>query len=281
MKLLLAHVLLASMATASAAQTPSAPSPAAQEGALSNSAPETPICTDRPTKSNFACTVPEGKFQIESDLFNWSRATAPGVRVDAYLITNPTIKYGAGASTDVEVNIVPFEKVRTHAGGQAASIDGVGDLYLRVKQRLTGASGKAAFSLIPYVKVPTAKLGVGNGQWEGGVIAPFNYSLPDGITLTIVPELDILANGANPTERHAQLVGLINLGFALTPKLTLYTELWTAQNYDPAATVRQYSADSALAYLVTPTLQVDIGGNFGLNRTTPDAQLYVGISTRF
>lgn len=28
-------------------------------------------------------------------------------------------------------------------------------------------------------------------------------------------------------------------------------------------------------------LQLDIGGNFGLNQATPDFQLYVGLSTRF
>ena len=93
--------------------------------------------------------------------------------------------------------------------------------------------------------------------------------------------MDILANGIDPHSRHAQFVGLVNLGFGLTSKLTLYTELWTAQNFDPAGTVRQYSADTALAYALTPTLQFDIGGNFGLNRATPDAQLYLGVSTRF
>lgn len=43
----------------------------------------------------------------------------------------------------------------------------------------------------------------------------------------------------------------------------------------------QVSADVAAAYLVAPTLQLDAGANFGLNRDTPDAQLYVGVSKRF
>jgi hypothetical protein len=57
--------------------------------------------------------------------------------------------------------------------------------------------------------------------------------------------------------------------------------LWTAQNFDPAGTVAQYSADFAFARALRPTLQLDFGGNFGLNRATPGAQLYVGVSTRF
>ena len=40
-------------------------------------------------------------------------------------------------------------------------------------------------------------------------------------------------------------------------------------------------ADVAIAYLLRPTLQLDLGANFGLNRLTPDEQVYVGLSTRF
>lgn len=281
MKTLFASGLLGCLATTAGAQTaPDAPTSGAQNPPTSSS-PGAPICTDRPTKSNFACTVPEGKFQIETDMFNWTRATTPGVRVDTYLLTNPTLKYGLSSSTDIEVNIVPYEEIRTHAVGQTVNIDGIGDLYLRVKQRLTAPTGKAQFSLIPYLKAPTAKLGIGNRQWEGGVIAPLNYNLPKNVTLTIVPEVDILADTARLARRHIQFVGLANLGFGLSSKLTLYTELWTAQNFDPAGTVRQYSADAALAYIVHPNLQFDFGGNFGLNRATPDAQLYLGVSSRF
>lgn len=64
-------------------------------------------------------------------------------------------------------------------------------------------------------------------------------------------------------------------------KATVYAELWTAQNFDPAGTVQQYSADVAVAHLLIPVWQLDAGGNFGLNRNTPDAQVYLGLSTRF
>jgi hypothetical protein len=157
----------------------------------------------------------------------------------------------------------------------------VGDVTLRLKQRLTAADAPVAVSLLPYVKAPTARLGIGNRQWEGGLIVPVNITLPQGFTLTLVPEADVLADSANPGQRHAQFQQVVNLGKALTPTLTLYGELWTAQNFDPAGTVAQYSADFALAWLVRPTLQFDVGGNFGLNRATPDAQLYLGVSTRF
>lgn len=243
------------------------------------SAAATPVCTDRPTKANVTCTVPAGAVQIESDLVNWTRNSDGGVRTDLIYYSNPTIKYGLGAKTDIEFNIAPYATARTTTGGSHATIGGVGDLYIRLKQGLTAADSKVQIALIPYVKAPTAKLGIGNRTWEGGVIAPVIFALPQGFTLNFGPEVDLLAD-ADGHGHHAQLVGIANLSKSVG-KATFYAELWTGQNFDPATTVRQYSADVAVAYLIAPKWQVDVGGNFGLNRFTPDAQVYVGLSTRF
>lgn len=252
----------------------------AQESPAPAAPDEAPICTDRPTKSNFACTVPQGKFQLESDAFNWARTNAPGGQVDSFLYTNPTLKYGVGPNTDVELNWAPYVETRVRAGGLVGRLGGVGDVVLRVKQRFTDPDQPVQIAAIPFVKAPTARLGIGNGAWEGGLIVPVNVSIPQGWTLTIVPEVDIVADAANPRARHAQYQQVVNLGKALTPKLTLYGELWTAQNFDPSGTIDQYSADFAFAHLLRPTLQLDLGGNLGLNRNTPDVQLYFGISKR-
>ncbi|WP_375382646.1 transporter [uncultured Sphingomonas sp.] len=267
-----AAIALSSMAGTAVAQAtdagdqPSTPAP-------------TPICTDRPTKANVACTVPAGAIQIEADVLNWTRLDAPGAQVDTILYGNPTLKYGLGATTDVEVNLAPYETVRTRAQGASDTIGGVGDLYIRLKQQLTRPSAPVQVAVIPYVKAPTARTGVGNGKVEGGVIAPIVFDLPAGFTLDLGPEVDILANGEG-RGHHVQLVGLVNLSKTVG-RTTLYGEMWTGQNHDPAATVRQYSADVAVTYLLTPTLQLDVGANFGLNRVTPDVQSYLGIAARF
>lgn len=277
MKSLLFLAPLALLAQPAAAQTATAQT---QAEPTQPAAPPA-LCTDRPTRSNLACTVPAGQVQIEADVFNWSRLAAGTTTTDTLLYTNPTLKYGLGTSTDVEVNWAPYAQVRSRDASGVERLGGVGDVTLRLKQRLTAADAPVSVSLLPYVKAPTARLGIGNGQWEGGLIVPVNITLPQGFTLTLVPEADVLADSANPAQRHAQFQQVVNLGKALTPTLTLYGELWTAQNFDPAGTVAQYSADFALAWLVRPMLQLDVGGNFGLNRATPDAQLYLGVSTRF
>lgn len=237
------------------------------------------LCTDRPTKATSACTVPQGMFQLETDLVNWTRIDDAGTRSDTILYTNPLLKYGVGSATDIEASLTPYETIRVRDGGGVTTIHGVGDLYLRIKQRLTAADAKAQFALEPYLKIPTAKSGIGNRKVEAGLVGTGVFSLPGGFSLTLSPEIDELED-ADLDGQHAQLVGALNVGESLSSKLTASAELWTAQNFDPAGTVRQWSADTALAFAASPTLQFDIGANFGLNRATPGIQAYVGVSTR-
>lgn len=239
-----------------------------------------PICTDRPTKSNAACTVPEGKVQVEADLFSWTRIGSGAARADVLVYSNPTLKYGLGPNNDIQLNFAPLVEVRSRAGGQTVSQTGAGDLTVRFKQRLTGPEAKIQLAVIPLVKAPTAQSGIGNGEWEGGVIVPVQVPL-GGVTLTLVPQANLIAGAMAPGDRHLEFQGVVNLAYTVAPRTTMAVEVWTSQNWDPAGTVRQYSADAAVSYLLNDALQLDIGGNFGLNQATPDVQLYAGISARF
>ena len=239
-----------------------------------------PICTDRPGKNTSACTVPKGSFQLETDLINWTRFDSEGTRTDTILYTNPTLKYGLTSSTDIEANIAPFETIRTRDGSGVSKMHGVGDLYLRVKQRLTSPDAKAQFAVIPFIKIPTAKFGIGNRKLEGGVVGTGVFTLSKEYSLTFSPEVDDLEN-ADLHGHHGQFVAALSLAKTLSSKLTASAELWTSQNYDPSGTLRQYSFDGALAYVPSSNLQFDGGVNVGLNRFTPGVQAYVGISRRF
>ncbi|MEQ7873506.1 transporter [Sphingomonas sp. ASV193] len=238
------------------------------------------LCTDRPTKATGPCIVPTGMVQVESDVGNWTHYRIDGTGTDTVLWVNPTLKYGLGPSTDVEVNWAPLVTVRTSDGVHDSALSGTGDVYLKVKQRLTDPAAKLQVAVLPWVKAPTARLGIGNGEWEYGVVLPVTYAIANGTTLTAAPEVDALAD-SDGHGHHAQVQGSVNIGQALSSTVTAYGELWTAQNDDPAGTVRQYSADAAVAWLARPTLQFDAGVNLGLNRATPGVQAYLGVSTRF
>lgn len=249
--------------------------------ALAQSAPgdPAPICTDRPTKANATCTVPAGHWQVESDAVNWTHSDVGGVKTDLWLAPNPTLKYGLSDKADIEVNIAPDEQLRVSAGGVTARASGAGDLYVRLKHSLY-SSDQASVSVIPWIKAPTASHALGNGRVEEGVALPVSVNLPSKFSMTLGPEIDGLED-ADLHGQHLNLINLVNLSRPVSDRVTLAAELWNSQNFDPLGTVSQSSADVAVAYAATRTLQFDAGANFGLNRVTPKTQLYLGVSRRF
>ncbi|HJP67900.1 MAG TPA: transporter, partial [Sphingomicrobium sp.] len=136
-------------------------------------------------------------------------------------------------------------------------------------------------ALDPFVKIPTANHRLGNGKVEGGLLVPIQISLGKSpFSISLDPELDLLEN-QDGHGHHAAMIQLVNLGWQVNSKLNLTTEIWTQRDWDPAGTGKQASWDASIAYLVNKDLQLDGGANFGLNKQTPDIELYTGVSVRF
>lgn len=242
---------------------------------------DAPICPDRPGKGNGTCTVPEGHFQLETGLVDWTRDTSEGNRSDLILWGSSFVKYGLGDSSDVELGFTPLETLRVSGGGEHDSARGFGDVVLRFKHRLTSEASSVQAAVIPFVKLPTASRALGNGKFEGGLAVPLNAALgSSGVTLTLGPELDLRPDG-DGHGYHVAMAQVATFGLPVSSRLSLSAELWSGRDWDPAATTSQVSADASAAYLVADDLQVDTGANFGLNRETPDVEFYAGVSKRF
>lgn len=267
---------------------PSSPPPDKSGFTLFNPTPDADLrafCTDRPTRSTAPCTVDAGHWQIESDLYNVTTQTTGGVTTTTQLFTNPTLKLGVTNTLDFEVSIAPYQEVRVHdsVAGTTLSASGVGDLFLRAKWNLIGDDGgNFSAALFPYVKVPTAGRVLGNGEVEGGVVAPLQWNLPANWQLAVVPEYDSLAD-ATGSGHHSNVSLDLALSYPVTKEITLAGELWGNANFDPTGTVTQASFDLGAAWIPpkSPTFQLDGGVNLGLNRATPGLQAYVGVSKRF
>ena len=244
-------------------------------------ADESPICATRPGKSTAPCTVPAGRLQLETGLADWSLQKGDGERDTSLTIGETTFKYGLTDRSDIELDITPWERSTSSAGGTHESASGFGDLVASYKQGLTASDAPLQLALLASVKIPTAKRSLGNGKWEAGLLVPILYVIgksPFSINLT--PELDWAAD-ADGHGHHVAMAQVASLGFQATPKLSLSAEVWGQWDWDPAGTVRQASADASVAYLVCNDMQIDAGANFGLNRQTPDMELYTGVSVRF
>ena len=251
---------------------------------LFNPTPEAALrgfSTDRPNKSNSPITVDAGHYQIETDILSGSYSRSRGITTRYYQFADPVLKAGLTNSVDFELGFGGYQQSVTTGGGIAAIRgSGFGDLTPRLKWNLLGNDGgDVQIAVIPYVKIPTAARRIGNGQVEGGAILTVGVNLPFDFTAIVQTEIDILKNGAN-NGKHANFVNLVNLSHAIYGDLTGSVELASQVTGDRGST-NAYTADFALSYALTPTLQLDAAAYVGLNRDAPRLTLYTGISRRF
>ena len=250
-------------------------------GSRAAAAEAPPICADRPSRSTGECTAPKGSWQIETGLVDWSRASSGGVKTDVTSWGSSLIKYGVSDNADLELGITPLETLHVHGSGVDEHQSSFGDVLVRTKYRVTRADAPLLVALDPFVKLPTANHQLGNGKVEGGLAVAASAALgKSGFTLSLDPELDWVAD-SDGHGHHAATQQVLNLGFAINDKLSLSAELWGKWDWDPAGTGKQASADGSIAYLVRNNVQIDAGANFGINRQTPDVELYSGVSVRF
>jgi hypothetical protein len=254
---------------------------AATVAAPAYAAAEAPICPTRPGKSTAPCTVPAGHFQVETGLGDWSLQKGDGERDTSIAIGETVFKYGLTDRSDIELDVTPWQRSTSRAGRTRDSASGFGDLVASYKRQLVSGGGPLQLTLLPYVKVPTAKHSLGNGKWEGGLLVPILYTVAGSpLSINLTPEIDWVAD-SDGRGHHAAMVQVASVGVALNDRLGVSGELWGQWDWDPAGTTRQYSADGSVAYLLSNDVQLDAGANLGLNRNTPDVELYAGVSRRF
>jgi hypothetical protein len=156
---------------------------------------------------------------------------------------------------DAELQITPYESMTTKTAAGHASISGVGDTFGRLKINVFGDDqGTVSMAVLPYVKFPTARSGLGNGKVEGGVILPISFGVPGGFTVIVMPEGDFLKNDVG-NAYHAALDFLINVSRPLNKRWTIYSEIFTSQYFESQDSP-VYTLDEALACALTPNLQL-------------------------
>ena len=243
-------------------------------------ADEDAICADRPGKATATCTVPRDTWQIESGIADWSLQRSPDERETALALGETVVKYGLSERTDIGIDVTPYVRISTRDHGVDVA-SGIGDLSIQLKHRLTGEQAALQVTILPVVTAPLAKHDVGTGAWQFGMLLPVGYAIPHStLSIALTPELDLLLD-AGGHGRHVAMAQVAGLGWQASSRLTLSAELWGLWDWDPRGTTRQASVDGSAAYLVRKNVQLDAGANLGLNRQTPDVEIYAGFAVRF
>jgi len=246
------------------------------------------LSTDRPDKTESAYTVDAGHFQIESDLFAFERdrnnPEHDGTRVDAYSFAATNFKMGLTNSIDIQFVFEPHTISKTRARDEDGVVfhetqQGFGDLTVRTKFNLFGndAGGKA-LALMPFVTFPTNQDELGTEGVEFGLIIPYNMDLPFGWAMGVMTEVDAVRDEED-NGYDADFVNTITFGHDIIGNLGGYLEF--ASVVHSSGSPWEGTLDAGFTYGFTDDIQLDWGCNFGVTRSAPDVNPFLGLTVRW
>jgi hypothetical protein len=240
--------------------------------------------TDGPGATESPYTVDAGHFQIEMIWLAFAADTdsfdGEPYELEAAAVLPMILKLGLFNRLDVQLVLEPYNVVRERLGTNELNTRGFGDTTLRLKYNLWGNDdGPTAIAVMPYVKLPTSKDGLGSDSLEGGVILPLSVELPDGCWLGLTTRFGAVRDPAQ-RDYHAEFVNSIAFGRDLFGNLFGYVELFSAVGTEQeAGWVGTFN--TALIYSLTDDVQLNTGVNIGVTRSADDWSAFFGTAWRF
>jgi hypothetical protein len=235
------------------------------------------FCAERPGKATPPCIADKSHLMLEIGLADAVFARGSGRHEDTYTLGATELRLGVSRRVEIDAQWLPV--IVDHQRG-ASSRTGVGDAAVGMKAAVTDPdSDGLAVSISGFITAPTATRGQGAGGWTGGLRLPIAGPLGPAIDFALAPEVDIERDAAGGGI-HLAWSGAAGMSRAFG-RTTLGVEVWGQVDDDPADRTHQASADLTAAFVVDSNAQLDAGVNFGLNRSTPDVEIYAGVARRF
>jgi hypothetical protein len=241
------------------------------------------LTTDRPDLTESPFTVDAGWWQLEMDLVAFARdhdkSVGTDVKTTTLSLATLNLKVGLTPNVDLQTVIESFARVRAHdrIANVRESRSGFGDITSRLKINLWGNDGgRTAFAVMPFIKWPTNRHGLGNNSVEGGIILPLALADAGGWGIGMMTEVDVVRN-ASDTGYATDWMNTVTFSRDLTGNIGCYLELATTLTRGPDLA----SFDCGVTYGVTRNVQLDAGVNLGLTKATEDITIFTGLSVRF
>jgi Putative MetA-pathway of phenol degradation len=228
-----------------------------------------PLSTDRPDTTESPHTVDAGHFQVEMEIANWTR---DGCQRE-FSLGELNAKMGFSTAMDLQLVLPFYTQVRK--GGE-----GFGEVEIRLKYNFWGNdSGATALAIMPFIKLPTARGDLGNGDYEGGIIVPYGFEGPAGWSCGVMGEVDL---NSDEDGRGNHLTGIFSAttSHAVTETTGIFLELVGSQSAESDAAFQGYFNTGA-TWAVTPTWQLDGGLRVGLTPAATDVTPFLGASAKF
>jgi hypothetical protein len=214
--------------------------------------------------------VDKGHFQFETEVAAFTR---DGGDWTEYTLGELNAKYGLTDSSDIQFVLPTYTHVRN-------GDEGFGDMEVRIKYNLWGNDGgDTAMALMPFVKLPTAHGNLGNGEFEGGLIAPFAFSAPGDWSCAVMGEVD-LAYDEGDEDYHVVGLATATASHGITETTAGFLEIVGIFSAETSDDIEAYF-NTGITWAVAENWQADGGIRVGLTDDSADFTPFVGLSTKF
>jgi len=224
---------------------------------------------DRPDISNSTHTVPVRALQVELGLEYARTHNDPSER---RLALQTTLRTGLSDRLEVRLDGTPLVRLR-----EASDDLGLGDIAPGLKYRIfepPHGQGWPSLGIQPFVKIPTARVPIGSGRLDAGLLALADQDLPGEMQLTVNAGLIVVGQ---PHGALLQGLASASLSREFWGRLSPFLEMFFAsrEERDGHDTV---GLDTGVVYLVTRRVALDAAAEMTINRRRPDYALRTGVS---
>ena len=235
------------------------------------------IVTDRPDFVESSNVAGLGRFQIETSVaVDRSRGSAANERV----VSTPTLlRYGISNTLELRLETDGRVSGRSNIPGTAGleRVSGYADLSVGLKWHVADAAqAGASIGVLLHVDSPSGSRALRGEKWRPSLRLVAEWELPHDMSLGLMPGVGVDTDA--PGRRYTHGIFGAVLGKQLTDKLRGFVEIAVPHIARGAHGGTQASLDVGGAYLITDTLQIDTMVARGLNSSTPDLSLTVGLS---
>jgi hypothetical protein len=240
------------------------------------------FCPDRPGLGTPPCTFDPGHGDIEVGLVDWTLDRQSGSRTDTFVLGDTLVRYGLTSNMELQLAWTTLGTQRQRDPfGHVDRSTGTGDVLIALRRNLLHPDGSdLSIAAMPYVGLPTGGQTIGAGTWRAGMLLPVTYQLPSKVQFDFTGRIEAEPNQSRHG-RHLAYGGIVGVDLPVTKTLTGTFEMSVQRSLDPAGHSTPVVGAFSLAWLASPSLQLDVGANKGVSGGAPDWELYAGIAGRF
>lgn len=241
------------------------------------------LCPTRPGLGTPPCIVDKGHVLAEAALADWTRDQDDATRSDTLSAGDLLLRYGIDAQSEVQFGWTAYghQRERDRLTGNVEESGGTGDVTLAFKRSLAQPDGSGfSIAVQPFATIPTGGDTIGAGDWSAGLIVPFSAELAKGVSLQFSPEADAAVD-EDRHGRHLSYGTVAGIGLDLSESVNAALEISAFRDEDPSGHSTEVLLAASLGWQPSDAWQLDVGSAFGINASSPDARLYLGLARRF